>query len=66
MKHELDVYLHKAIITKSNKLILKRIQEQPPIDVVYNLTKNQTRQRKATCLDNFVRTNEALINQIDE
>ena len=61
-----DRYLHKAIITKSNKLILKRIQEQPPINVVYNFTKNHTRQRKATCLDNFVRTNEALINQIDE
>ena len=66
---QLDIskrYLNKAIIVKSNKLILKRIQEQPSIDVEYNLTKNHTRQRKTTCLDNFVRANETLIKQINE
>jgi len=66
---QLDIskrYLNKAIIVKSNKLILKRIQEQPSIDVEYNLTKNHTRQRKTTCLDDFVRANETLIKQINE
>jgi hypothetical protein len=66
---QLDIskrYLNKAIIAKSNKLILKRIQEQPSIDVEYNLTKNHTRQRKTTCLDDFVRANETLIKQINE
>jgi hypothetical protein len=65
-QHQLsDKYLHKTLIINSNKIIIKTIKDQLKTDLEYTLGQVNYRQRKKTCLDNFITNNMTIIEQIN-